>query len=339
MSSCKGHNGSLHVEDDAVVFTREGLAARAAFGKNAPPERIPLQEITGVVHKPAGRLTNGQLQVLRNGRHQPDVPIAKDPHGLLYLPKQEAEIARLVGWLRTVAERNADAATTAIAAPIPVPRKRAAKKTGASAAAAPLLAAMNTPAPDAASEAATTVPASSSTRVEPTVAPGETAQPAWWQKRGAQLAAAGLFGLLLGSCSGGEDNADELERLRADRASATEELEDAEQRADRAAASRDELQDRVSVLEEQNDGLTAQVAAAASAAQAAAPEPEPEPEPEPAPVEEKPVVEPEPEPEPAQASYANCAEARAAGAAPIQRGEPGYSSKLDRDGDGTACDT
>lgn len=37
--------------------------------------------------------------------------------------------------------------------------------------------------------------------------------------------------------------------------------------------------------------------------------------------------------------YANCTEARKAGAAPIQRGEPGYGSHLDRDGDGTACDT
>ena len=36
--------------------------------------------------------------------------------------------------------------------------------------------------------------------------------------------------------------------------------------------------------------------------------------------------------------YANCTEVRAAGAAPIHRGEPGYSSKLDRDGDGIACE-
>ena len=36
--------------------------------------------------------------------------------------------------------------------------------------------------------------------------------------------------------------------------------------------------------------------------------------------------------------YPNCAAARAAGAAPIRRGEPGYSRKLDRDGDGIACE-
>ncbi|HSK61316.1 MAG TPA: excalibur calcium-binding domain-containing protein [Actinomycetospora sp.] len=39
------------------------------------------------------------------------------------------------------------------------------------------------------------------------------------------------------------------------------------------------------------------------------------------------------------AYYRNCAAARAAGAAPIRAGEPGYRSALDRDGDGTACDT
>jgi hypothetical protein len=36
--------------------------------------------------------------------------------------------------------------------------------------------------------------------------------------------------------------------------------------------------------------------------------------------------------------YANCSAARAAGAAPIYRGQPGYRPALDRDGDGIACE-
>jgi hypothetical protein len=36
--------------------------------------------------------------------------------------------------------------------------------------------------------------------------------------------------------------------------------------------------------------------------------------------------------------YADCDAARAAHTAPIHRGEPGYSSDLDRDGDGIACE-
>jgi hypothetical protein len=36
--------------------------------------------------------------------------------------------------------------------------------------------------------------------------------------------------------------------------------------------------------------------------------------------------------------YANCTAVRAAGAAPLRRGEPGYRAELDRDGDGVACE-
>ncbi|THA85411.1 excalibur calcium-binding domain-containing protein [Streptomyces sp. A0592] len=40
----------------------------------------------------------------------------------------------------------------------------------------------------------------------------------------------------------------------------------------------------------------------------------------------------------ANVSYNNCAAVRAAGAAPIRRGDPGYGRHLDRDGDGVACE-
>lgn len=46
----------------------------------------------------------------------------------------------------------------------------------------------------------------------------------------------------------------------------------------------------------------------------------------------------EPTTEPESAYYANCSEARAAGVAPLYTGDPGYSRKLDRDGDGVACE-
>ena len=59
-----------------------------------------------------------------------------------------------------------------------------------------------------------------------------------------------------------------------------------------------------------------------------------------------PVVQPAPRPAPRPAPappavsvyYANCTAVRAAGAAPIHRGEAGYSTKLDRDGDGIGCE-
>jgi hypothetical protein len=36
--------------------------------------------------------------------------------------------------------------------------------------------------------------------------------------------------------------------------------------------------------------------------------------------------------------FPNCAAARAAGAAPVRRGQPGYGTHLDRDGDGVGCE-
>ena len=71
---------------------------------------------------------------------------------------------------------------------------------------------------------------------------------------------------------------------------------------------------------------------------ASAPAPEPAPAPAPAPA--APVVPapaPAPVPAPAGTFYENCAAVVAAGAAPIRVGDPGYSRKLDRDGDGQGC--
>ena len=37
-------------------------------------------------------------------------------------------------------------------------------------------------------------------------------------------------------------------------------------------------------------------------------------------------------------AFTNCSEARAAGAAPVRRGDPGYGPHLDRDNDGIGCE-
>lgn len=60
--------------------------------------------------------------------------------------------------------------------------------------------------------------------------------------------------------------------------------------------------------------------------------------PTPPPGAPKPKSSPTPAPGPKDVTYKNCAEAKAAGAAPIRRGEPGYGKHLDRDNDGIACD-
>ncbi|MCR6486327.1 excalibur calcium-binding domain-containing protein [Amycolatopsis sp. OK19-0408] len=58
--------------------------------------------------------------------------------------------------------------------------------------------------------------------------------------------------------------------------------------------------------------------------------------PKPPPVVE--TTEAAPEPDTSAAYYKNCTAAKAAGAAPLHRGEPGYRPALDRDGDGVACE-
>ncbi|WP_353707360.1 DUF1524 domain-containing protein [Cellulosimicrobium sp. ES-005] len=99
------------------------------------------------------------------------------------------------------------------------------------------------------------------------------------------------------------------------------------------------------------DGAVGSYVQAEAAAEPPAPEPVPVPdpvvvpEPETAPVivpdpapAPPPAPTPQPEPEPAPAFYKNCDAVRAAGAAPIYEGQPGYSRKLDRDGDGVGCE-
>lgn len=64
---------------------------------------------------------------------------------------------------------------------------------------------------------------------------------------------------------------------------------------------------------------------------------------QPAPVEEPAEATPAPETAAEQSnsevSYANCAAVKAAGAAPIKTGDPGFSSKFDGDGDGIGCES
>ena len=54
----------------------------------------------------------------------------------------------------------------------------------------------------------------------------------------------------------------------------------------------------------------------------------------------QPVSQPQPvsPPQPASPTYANCTAVRAAGAAPIRAGDPGFEPKFDRDNDGVGCE-
>jgi outer membrane biosynthesis protein TonB len=69
------------------------------------------------------------------------------------------------------------------------------------------------------------------------------------------------------------------------------------------------------------------------------PNPKPQPNPEPEPAPQRAVAASDAEDGDSSSVYfKNCTAARNAGAAPVRRGDPGYASRLDRDGDGVGCE-
>ena len=120
-----------------------------------------------------------------------------------------------------------------------------------------------------------------------------------------------------------------LEKVAAEKAAAEKAAADkvaAEAAAAEAAAAAKVVADKAAAEKAAADQAAAQQVAAQKAAEAAAQQ---------AAVKPAPVVQ---APAPAAVSYANCAAVRAAGAAPIYAGTPGYGKHLDRDGDGVACE-
>ncbi|MCP9000383.1 excalibur calcium-binding domain-containing protein [Pseudarthrobacter sp. RMG13] len=101
--------------------------------------------------------------------------------------------------------------------------------------------------------------------------------------------------------------------------------------ADKAAADKVAAEAAAAAKVVADKAAAEKAAADLAAAQAVKPVPVvPAPAPAPAPA---PVVQ-----APAAVYYANCTAARAAGAAPIYAGTPGYGTHLDRDRDGIGCD-
>jgi hypothetical protein len=100
--------------------------------------------------------------------------------------------------------------------------------------------------------------------------------------------------------------------------------------ADKAAAVKKAAADKAAADKAAAAKRAADAAAAKRAAEQAAAVP--------APVQNAPVAPVAPAAPPAAAYYPNCAAARAAGAAPLYSGQAGYSTSLDRDRDGVACE-
>lgn len=98
-----------------------------------------------------------------------------------------------------------------------------------------------------------------------------------------------------------------------------------------AKADLESLQAQLTTVTAEKDALSAQQSAAPASFYGGSSDPAPV-------AQQPPAAELQPVQAPTSVYYANCSEARAAGAAPLYSGSAGYRSGLDRDGDGVACE-
>lgn len=125
-----------------------------------------------------------------------------------------------------------------------------------------------------------------------------------------------IFGLLFGACSAifGDNTETHVNTENTETAPVTEEQEEPAVTEEEPAVEEEQESEPVEPVEEEP----------------AVKEPVVEEETEPVIEEEEPAVE--------SVFYENCSAVRAAGAAPIRTGDPGFGDHLDRDGDGVACE-
>ncbi len=104
----EGYNGQITVEADVLVLTREGMVAKATFGRSAP-RRVPLQAVSGVSLQDATRLKNGWLQLHLGGKEAASlgaITAPSDGDTVLFTYGKREQWQQLFGWLQTVVERN-----------------------------------------------------------------------------------------------------------------------------------------------------------------------------------------------------------------------------------------
>ncbi len=148
-----------------------------------------------------------------------------------------------------------------------------------------------------------------------------------------------LVALFVGVGIGGadDDQQDEIGDLRADNADLEDEVSDLEETASSLKEESENLTSQVSALTAEVDELkeaattTTSTTTTTTTTSTTAPPPTEAPAAAPPPSED-------PTPAPASVYFENCDAARAAGAAPVRRGDPGYAPHLDGDNDGIGCE-
>lgn len=105
-----GYNGQVTLHEQTLVITRNGLAARAAFGKDTPEREIPLQAVSGVRVQEATRLKNGWIQLLLGGESPPELSAGtatSDPNTVLFAHGKRLQLQDLHDRVAAIVAQNA----------------------------------------------------------------------------------------------------------------------------------------------------------------------------------------------------------------------------------------
>ncbi|WP_319462517.1 SHOCT domain-containing protein [Micromonospora sp. RTP1Z1] len=110
----KGYNGTIVTEDDHLILTHSGFAARSGGLVVDRPRRIPLEAVSGVVLKEANLMVNGWLTLGLGGVAPPRLSAGtagSNPNTVIFRQKSRDQFKALHDWLVTVVEHNRAAGT------------------------------------------------------------------------------------------------------------------------------------------------------------------------------------------------------------------------------------
>jgi hypothetical protein len=107
----RGYNGTMHVSERSLTIVRDGMVARASFGKERTDRTIPLSCLVGVRLAPASMAVNGFLQLQLYGVSPAELTItaaARFPDAVVFTYKRRKEFEELHAWLQVVVKRNCE---------------------------------------------------------------------------------------------------------------------------------------------------------------------------------------------------------------------------------------
>lgn len=101
----EGYSGQISVEDDTVVLSRRGVAAKL-LGFSGDLRRIPLAAISDVALTPATRMQNGTIRLGLGGEPPPSANDVNDRNVVLFRHKDNDEFSQLFENLQHAVQVN-----------------------------------------------------------------------------------------------------------------------------------------------------------------------------------------------------------------------------------------